>query len=105
MKESKLILITNPNVSNQPVAHAGGFRQDRIQPLTPRERQISLLICTGLSNKRIAQQLTVTEGTVKVHLHNVYVKLGISNRTMLALLALTLGVTAPSIEPSRSLAA
>ena len=105
MKESKLILMTNPNVSNPPVAHANGFRQDRIQPLTPRERQIALLVCTGLSNKQIAQQLTVTEGTVKVHLHNVYEKLAIRNRTMLALLALKLGVTALSIESSLSLAA
>jgi DNA-binding NarL/FixJ family response regulator len=105
MKESKLFLITNSNVSNPPVTHAGGFRQDRIQPLTPRERQIALLVCTGLSNKQIAQQLTVTEGTVKVHLHNVYEKLAIRNRTMLALLMLKLGATAPSIEPSLSSAA
>ena len=104
MKESKLILMTNPNVSNPPVAHANGFRQDRIQPLTRRERQIALLVCTGLSNKQIAQQLNVAEGTVKVHLHNVYEKLAIRNRTMLALLALKLGVTALSIESSLSLA-
>jgi DNA-binding NarL/FixJ family response regulator len=55
-----------------------------MQRLTPRER----VVCTGLSNKQIALQLTVTEGTVKVHLHNVYDKLAIRNRTMLALLAL-----------------
>ena len=100
MKESKLFLMTNPNVSNPPVAHAGGFRQDRIQPLTPRERQIALLACTGRSNKHIAQQFNVTEGTVKSHLHKVYVKLGIRNRTMLAF---KLGVTAPTIEFKREL--
>jgi hypothetical protein len=38
MKESKLILMTNPNVSNPPVAHADSYRQDKMQPLTSRER-------------------------------------------------------------------
>jgi DNA-binding NarL/FixJ family response regulator len=58
-----------------------------MQCLTPREREIALLACTGLTNKQIAQELTVAEGTVKVHLHNVYDKLAIRNRTMPALLA------------------
>jgi DNA-binding NarL/FixJ family response regulator len=39
-----------------------------------------------------------------VHLHNIYVKLAIRNRTMLALLTLKLGVTAPTVELSVSLA-
>ena len=50
------------------------------------------------SNKQIAQRLDVTKGTVEVHLHNIYVKFAMPNRTMLALLALHLGVTAPTIE-------
>ena len=96
-------LMTNPDGSNPPVAHAGNYRRDKMKPLTSRERQIALLVCTGLSNKQIGRQLDVTEGTVKVHLHNIYVKLAIRNRTMLALLALKLGVTAPTIELSSSL--
>jgi DNA-binding NarL/FixJ family response regulator len=98
-------LMTKPDGSNPPVAHAGDYRRDKMEPLTSRERQIALLVCTGLSNKQIGRQLDVTEGTVKVHLHNIYVKLAIRNRTMLALLALKLGVTAPTIESSVSLAA
>jgi len=58
-----------------------------MQSLTPREREIALLVRTGLSNKQIARQLTVSEGTIKVHLHNVFEKLAIPNRTMLAVLA------------------
>jgi RNA polymerase sigma factor (sigma-70 family) len=58
---------------------------EQMQRLTPRERAIAQLVCAGLSNKQIARQLTVTEGTIKVHLHNVYDKLAIRNRTMLAL--------------------
>lgn len=55
--------------------------------LTTRERQIMLVLAEGLTNKEIARRLRLTEGTVKVHLHNIYQKLGISNRTALAVLA------------------
>ena len=57
--------------------------------LTTRERQIVLVLSEGLTNKEIARRLRLTEGTVKVHLHNIYQKLGISNRTALAVLAHT----------------
>ena len=55
--------------------------------LTHRERQIVRLVCEGLSNKEIARQLNVSRGTVKVHLHNIFQKLEISNRTVLATIA------------------
>jgi two-component system nitrate/nitrite response regulator NarL len=58
-------------------------------PLTSRERQIVLVVSEGLSNKQIARRLRLTEGTVKVHLHNIYQKLGVSNRTTLAILSHT----------------
>jgi len=43
----------------------------------------------GLTNKEIAQWLRLAEGTVKVHLHRIYQKLGIANRTALAIMAHT----------------
>ena len=49
--------------------------------LTPREREILLLAAQGLSNAAVAQQLWVTEQTIKFHLSNAYRKLGVSNRT------------------------
>ena len=52
---------------------------------TPREREIIDLVSLGLSNKEVGRQLDVQEGTVKVHLHNIYTKIGVSNRTALAL--------------------
>jgi VCBS repeat-containing protein len=55
--------------------------------LTHRERQIARLVCDGLSNKEIARELNVSRGTVKVHLHNIFQKLEISNRTVLATIA------------------
>jgi len=51
--------------------------------LSMREREVMLLAVEGLSNKAIARQLNVTEGTVKVHLHKVYDKLGIHSRSAL----------------------
>jgi two-component system, NarL family, nitrate/nitrite response regulator NarL len=55
--------------------------------LTERERQIMHLVCEGLSNKDIGRQFSVSDGTVKAHLHNIYEKLAIHNRTALAALA------------------
>ena len=55
--------------------------------LTAREREIAILVAEGLSNKQIAGQISITEGTVKIHLHNAYQKLGVVNRTSLGVLA------------------
>ena len=55
--------------------------------LTTRERQIVLVLSEGLSNKEIARRLGLSDGTVKVHLHNIFGKLGTANRTALAIRA------------------
>ncbi|MBR0794014.1 response regulator transcription factor [Bradyrhizobium jicamae] len=57
--------------------------------LTERERQIVHLVSEGLSNKEIGRLLSVTDGTIKVHLHHIFQKLDISNRTSLAALAIS----------------
>ena len=62
-------------------------RSHHIEPLTTRERQIVRVMAEGLTNKEIAQRLKLAEGTVKVHLHRIYRKLGIANRTALAVRA------------------
>lgn len=56
--------------------------------LTPRERTIVALAMRGTRNRDIAARLGITEGTVKVYLHALYQKLGVDNRTELAVLAL-----------------
>ena len=48
-----------------------------------------LVLSEGVTNKEIGRRLSVAEGTVKVHLHRIYRKLGIANRTALAILAHT----------------
>jgi ATP/maltotriose-dependent transcriptional regulator MalT len=48
--------------------------------LTPRETEVFELLCSGLSNRAIAQALVVTEATVKVHLRHIYEKFGVRTR-------------------------
>lgn len=55
--------------------------------LTPREIEIVRMVSMGLRNKAIAERLSISEGTVKVHLHNVYEKLGVDGRLELVLCA------------------
>jgi len=57
------------------------------QTLTARELEIVRMVARGLRNKAIAVHLSITEGTVKVHLHNIYEKLGVSGRLELVLSA------------------
>lgn len=55
--------------------------------LSPRELEIVRLAATGHHNREIAEALHITEGTVKVHLHNVYEKLGVDGRVELTIYA------------------
>jgi two-component system, NarL family, nitrate/nitrite response regulator NarL len=52
--------------------------------LTGRESEVAELVAQGLPNKAVARRLGIGEGTVKIHLHNIYRKLGIENRWQLA---------------------
>jgi DNA-binding NarL/FixJ family response regulator len=55
--------------------------------LTPRENDIVRMVARSLRNKEIAAALSITEGTVKIHLHNIYEKLGVDGRIALTLFA------------------
>jgi len=57
-----------------------------IEPLTDKETEIVQQLQTGLPNKEVASQMNISEGTLKWHLHNIYMKLNVKNRTQ-ALLA------------------
>lgn len=57
--------------------------------LTDRERQIVALVSEGLPNKEIGRRLNIADGTIKVHLHHIFQKLEISNRTVLAAFAIS----------------
>jgi DNA-binding NarL/FixJ family response regulator len=68
-------------------AKTGDGGAGAIRRLTPREREIVGQLVEGRSNKQIAKELEINEGTVKVHLKAVLRKLGVANRTQAALLA------------------
>lgn len=55
--------------------------QPLVEPLTERELEVLALIAAGMTNQEIGQELIITVGTVKRHLHNIYGKLNVSNRT------------------------
>lgn len=59
--------------------------QNRFDVLTERELAVSRLVAKGLRNREIGAELGMTEGTVKVYLHNIYRKLDLPNRASLAL--------------------
>lgn len=68
--------------------------------LSPREREVLIMVARGTSNKEIAQHLTLTEGTVKNHLHNILKKLHLQNRVQATAIAIQEGLTAaPRAEP------
>ena len=57
-------------------------------PLSQREREIVALVAQGFKNKEMAEKLFISEQTVKNHLHNIFDKLGVSDRLELALYAI-----------------
>ena len=62
------------------------------QNLTDRELDVIRFISKGLQNKDIASALGISEGTVKIHVHHIYAKLGLSNRIELAFYARDKGI-------------
>jgi len=56
--------------------------------LSAREREVVALVCQGFRNKEIAEKMFISEQTVKNHLHNIFDKLGVSDRLELALYAI-----------------
>jgi two-component system, NarL family, nitrate/nitrite response regulator NarL len=59
-------------------------RNEAAQVLSPREIEIIKQVAAGLRNMEIGKKLFISEGTVKIHLHNIYQKLGVDSRTKLA---------------------
>jgi two-component system nitrate/nitrite response regulator NarL len=69
--------------------------------LTGRQRQIMHLVAMGLSNKEIGRRLNIADGTIKVHLHNIFDKLEITNRTALAAFAISQSENPESVSEGR----
>jgi DNA-binding NarL/FixJ family response regulator len=63
--------------------------------LTPRETEVLELLTTGQTNQQIAQTLSISKGTAKVHVERIIRKLGVSDRTQAAVKAIELGIASP----------
>jgi two-component system, NarL family, nitrate/nitrite response regulator NarL len=51
--------------------------------LSPREREVAFLVARGLTNKEVGRELRLSDGTVKQHVHNIFLKLGARKRDTL----------------------
>ena len=63
--------------------------RDGLASLTPQQFRVLTMVCEGLLNKQIAYELSVSEATIKAHVTAIFRKLGVKNRTELAIWALT----------------
>jgi DNA-binding NarL/FixJ family response regulator len=71
-----------------PLPPAPPTRERERSPLSQREREIVALVAQGFKNKEMAEKMFISEQTVKNHLHNIFDKLGVSDRLELALYAI-----------------
>lgn len=62
-----------------------GIKRENFERLTEREKEIVRLVSNGMSNQEIADQLVISEHTVKTHISNILKKLELNNRTKIAL--------------------
>jgi ATP/maltotriose-dependent transcriptional regulator MalT len=79
--------------ANHAVEGVSSFAE--LDPLTPREFEILQLLAQGHTNNEIAKMLFITPGTVKGHVHHLFSKLSVRNRTEAVTKARSLNLLAP----------
>jgi NarL family two-component system response regulator LiaR len=86
--------LIDPAVAARLVETLAG-REDPLEQLTAREREVLRLLGRGFPNKLIARELEISEKTVKAHVGRVLAKLGVSDRTQAAVVAVRAGLVDP----------
>jgi DNA-binding NarL/FixJ family response regulator len=80
------------DTSTRPTLEQRGFTRRSANDLTEQELRVLKLVAEGLDNSAIAVSLGVSRNTVKTHVHNIFSKLGVSDRTQAAILAMRMGL-------------
>ncbi len=81
-----------PELTRQLLRRHGPSANPRSEPLTAREKEILILVASGLSNKQIAGRVHLAVGTVRIHVSNILSKLALANRVEATLWALRSGL-------------
>jgi DNA-binding NarL/FixJ family response regulator len=81
------------DTSTRAAAEERGYSRRSANDLTEQELRVLRLVAEGLDNSAIAAALGVSRNTVKTHVHNIFSKLGVSDRTQAAILAMRMGLT------------
>jgi DNA-binding NarL/FixJ family response regulator len=79
-------------IASSPAARPAEFRRTSSGELTEQEVRILKLMAEGMSNMEVAEALSVSRNTVKTHVHNIFAKLGVSDRTQAVILAMRKGM-------------
>jgi len=66
-----------------------------LDDLTPREREVLVLVAQGMSNGEIAAKLFLSQGTVKTHVKRIFYKLGLRDRAQAVIVAYDVGLVEP----------
>ncbi|CAG7624758.1 response regulator [Paenibacillus allorhizosphaerae] len=86
-------MVAEPDSVHHDASTSSGSGVEPLETLTPREREVLRLIAQGKSNKEIGETLFITEKTVKTHVSHLLDKLGLTDRTQAAILAVKQGLS------------
>jgi DNA-binding NarL/FixJ family response regulator len=75
-----------------------GTSESPPESLTPREREVLMLLTAGLTNQQIAKELVITRGTAKIHVERIIRKLGVSDRTQAAIRGIEFGLASGHLK-------
>jgi len=81
------------DTSTRAASEDRGYSRRSAHDLTEQELRVLKLVAEGLDNSAIAASLGVSRNTIKTHVHNIFSKLGVSDRTQAAILAMRMGLT------------